>query len=594
MNQTNPAPTAPKHQRSLRWSLILFILLCWVLPILFAVTFGGISTSRRTHVHVADIVTASLENSVDTVQRDLENLIHVSFNATYVPTIRNAYSQYWRDDNMPALHTAVTTFLQQEYSRNSLSLAAYLLFPELSSQRFYTFNRSTYENALATAFYSSDAPGKALAMLPALDTDIGFFEDNGHLYMVRQPLILNNRFQPYSLLVIDIDQDVLFENLRTQPLLTDITLYINIVNLDLAGQPVGPDDVRQDSALQNTFFPKPTVMISGRTENDRFTLQYYARADLQPLLRQQQGPILVLVVMGFLIIPLIAGTIYFFYRKVTNPIAKLSGFAGRIEDGQFGTQINTRRLGSPDFANLGTQLNAMSARLQDQFDRIYREELALRDARIKALQSQINPHFLGNTLEIINWEARLAGDVKVSAMLESLSTMLEAALDRRHRPLVHLSEEMMYVNAYLHIIKERLGKRLSVKVDIDPHLQDWHVPRLILQPIVENAIDHGIATRQRGTVTIRAVRKDEEWMELQVVNDAPLLPEDEERIQQLLADEQDVTGEPSANIGIRNVHQRLRILYGPSSGLSIKNDKNGNTISSMCIQVYQESQENAR
>ena len=110
----------------------------------------------------------------------------------------------------------------------------------------------------------------------------------------------------------------------------------------------------------------------------------------------------------------------------------------------------------------------MSGQLQSQFEHIYREELALRDARIMALQSQINPHFLNNTLEIINWEARMAGDVKVCGMLEALSTILTAAMDRDKRATVHLSQELMYVDAYLYIIKERLGKRLTVHKQIDP------------------------------------------------------------------------------------------------------------------------------
>ena len=88
-------------------------------------------------------------------------------------------------------------------------------------------------------------------------------------------------------------------------------------------------------------------------------------------------------------------------------------------------------------------------RLKYQFDHIYEEELALKDARIMALQSHINPHFMNNTLEIINWEARLAGNDKVS--IRSLGTLLDAALDRKKQPEVPLKEELTYVKAYLFI-----------------------------------------------------------------------------------------------------------------------------------------------
>ena len=132
----------------------------------------------------------------------------------------------------------------------------------------------------------------------------------------------------------------------------------------------------------------------------------------------------------------------------------------------------------------------MSARLQTQFDCLYQEELARRDAQIKALQAHINPHFLNNTLESINWQARMSGDVKASRMIEALSTVLDAALDRKGMPEVPLSEEMRYVNAYLYIVTQRFGERLKVDIDLPGALMGCRVPRLILQPVIENAVEH--------------------------------------------------------------------------------------------------------
>ena len=141
-------------------------------------------------------------------------------------------------------------------------------------------------------------------------------------------------------------------------------------------------------------------------------------------------------------------------------------------------------------------------RLKYQFDHIYEEELALEDARIMALQSHINPHFMNNTLEIINWEARLAGNDKVSEMISSLGTLLDAPLDRKKQPEVPLKEELTYVKAYLFIMKERFGKRLEVTLEIPEELYQEKVPRLILQPVIENAIAHGVQVQGTGKVRI--------------------------------------------------------------------------------------------
>ncbi len=143
------------------------------------------------------------------------------------------------------------------------------------------------------------------------------------------------------------------------------------------------------------------------------------------------------------------------------------------------------------------------------FGRLYQEELARRDAQIKALQAHINPHFLNNTLETINWQAR---------MIEALSTVLDAALDRKSSPQVRLAEEMTYVNAYLYIVAQRFGKRLTVDVDLPEELMDCLVPRLILQPVIENAVEHGIGASGQGRVALRGSRQGDRLV-LEIQND---------------------------------------------------------------------------
>ncbi len=153
-------------------------------------------------------------------------------------------------------------------------------------------------------------------------------------------------------------------------------------------------------------------------------------------------------------------------------------------------------------------------------------------------------------------------------MIEALSTVLDAALDRKGRPEVRLSEEMTYVNAYLYIVSQRFGKRLTVDIDLPDTLMDCMVPRLILQPVIENAVEHGIGPGGAGRVALRGYLKGD-FLILEIDNNGGLSPEDEAHIARLLSPNCDMAGEPSGNIGIANVNQRLRILYGPECGLSI-------------------------
>ena len=96
----------------------------------------------------------------------------------------------------------------------------------------------------------------------------------------------------------------------------------------------------------------------------------------------------------------------------------------------------------------------------------------------------------------------MSGNVKVPKMIEALSTLMNAAMDRKKKPLVRLAEEMSYVNAYLYIAQERLGKRLTVVKELDQEMMDYEVPRLIMQPLIENAVKHGVEPRTYGTIRI--------------------------------------------------------------------------------------------
>lgn len=178
----------------------------------------------------------------------------------------------------------------------------------------------------------------------------------------------------------------------------------------------------------------------------------------------------------------------------------------------------------------------------------------------------------------------MEGNVKVSKMIESLSILMDAAIDRKRQATVPLSEEMVYVNAYLYINSERFGKRLTVVKELPEELMEYMVPRLILQPVIENAIAHGVQMSGYGTVIIRG-HADGRFLYLEIVNDGTLTMEDQERISRFLSPDYDTSKEPSGNVGIANVNQRLRILYGEPCGLTMLKDDENHVIARLTIAI---------
>ena len=187
---------------------------------------------------------------------------------------------------------------------------------------------------------------------------------------------------------------------------------------------------------------------------------YVVELDSSIIMSEQKVGHYILLILLFSLIPLGIAIIWFFDRMVSKPMEELVKAAGEISDEHYGYEIKGDAK-SAEFQLVDEAFNSMSNKLKQQFEQIYLEELAVRDANIKALQSQINPHFINNTLEIINWEARLNGVYKVSGMIEALSTMLNATLNRKSVQRIPLIEELKYVDAYLYIISERMGKRLN-------------------------------------------------------------------------------------------------------------------------------------
>jgi two-component system LytT family sensor kinase len=183
----------------------------------------------------------------------------------------------------------------------------------------------------------------------------------------------------------------------------------------------------------------------------------------------------------------------------------------------------------------------------------------LSKAQLSALRQQIEPHFLFNTLNAVAGLIREGRNDAAVNMIAGLSDLLRRVVDDSHRQEVPLGEELEFLQRYLDIQKARFAERLQLRVEVPGELCRARVPSLILQPIVENAVKHGIAKRaQGGAIEISAARTNG-VLTVSVYNDGPTLPEDWER--------------NKAGIGISNVRTRLESLYGNAFELKMRNEE---------------------
>ena len=254
----------------------------------------------------------------------------------------------------------------------------------------------------------------------------------------------------------------------------------------------------------------------------------------------------------------------------TRPLKELIEAMRLARQGNYGVHVDEDR--RDEIGDLNKAYNFLLDEINRLIHQVYEEKLAIRNAQLTALQAQINPHFLYNTLDSINWMLIDKGDFTSSRIIQSLGRMLRYSISTEDAD-VTLADEISFVKSYLLIQKNRMEDRLDYSIEIPPALLDQPVPRLFLQPIVENAIKHGLnATSQSGKIRIWAEKGDGVRV---VVEDTGVGMSQEaiDRLGQVPLPKDD----DSTHIGLANVDRRIKLKYGEDYGLSIQSRKNQGT-----------------
>ncbi len=546
------------------------MLLCWLLPLI-------IITGVNIYYLYGSQFESKISKEIDQLKFNdqvsaerLGKVVESSLEASYDGNLMSLYRRYKRKTIMEHdLLASSMYYLGNRYGRDSRVKAAILWYREnpekLNSSAYNTSEGATYQ--LVQNYWNEDHEAIA-AISEDLGTAVRFYNNGSRLYLVRN--LYNSNYENAAVLVLLVNEENCFENYSIFPEGTSVTLHIDDCSFPLIGEEVTKEEtgMTEMGGSSGYIWENGVLRLYHDMKVEGHRMVSLVRFDNSSSFTLFYGYKAIMIGMALCLIPLLAILLLVFYRHVTKPIQIMMEGAEEIEKGNLGYQLEYEPE-STEFKYLAESFNKMSERLKYQFDHIYEEELALRDARIMALQSHINPHFMNNTLEIINWEARLSGNQKVSQMIEALATLMDAGIDRKKQPEVLLSEEMIYVNAYLYIISERLGKRLTIKKELPEEIMQYKVPRLILQPVIENSIEHGVVKKGQGTVVLNGYKKGK-YLYLEIVNEAVLTKEDEAKIERLLDVNYDTSKESSGSMGIANVNQRLKILYGEPCGLSME------------------------
>jgi two-component system sensor histidine kinase YesM len=254
----------------------------------------------------------------------------------------------------------------------------------------------------------------------------------------------------------------------------------------------------------------------------------------------------------------------FFTGGIARPVIELRALMKEAEEGNLGVRFEGRQ--EDEIGYLGKSFNTMIEEVQKLLDLVYREQQSKREAELKILQEQIKPHFLYNTLDTIHWMAQEHGARDIVQVVDALTSLFRIGLSRG-KEMIRVSDELEHVRSYLIIQKARYEDKFDFSLRTDQEVLSSMVLKLTLQPLVENAIYHGIKERRgHGTIQVEAERRDG-MLVLRVSDDGVgMSPAKLEEVRALLAPSHP-HGDGLAGYGIHNVHERIQLSFGARYGL---------------------------
>lgn len=281
---------------------------------------------------------------------------------------------------------------------------------------------------------------------------------------------------------------------------------------------------------------------------------------------------------------LTAGLTLFFIRHVTRPLKVLRRLLVRIDPNE---PMPLYQFESPDeVGQLVGSYNQLGEHIKKLKAQLIKMESRKKEADIRALQSQINPHFLYNTLSSVHWIALMSNELRIAEMVGALSDFLRFSLNKGN-DYCSVEQEIKHVKNYAVIQSIRFPNRFDLDFDIDHQVEDLSMLKLLLQPLVENAMIHGMQKIKRsGTIYVSAA-KDARGICFAVQDDGVGMPQPV--LDKLIADMRQPMDQqsivPSGSYGLRNVNERLLLHYGPSAQMAIESREEQGTRVSFIIPI---------
>lgn len=397
-----------------------------------------------------------------------------------------------------------------------------------------------------------------------------YFKGSQYTVSVYYPAYSNQIVgKSYGILCINF-QDIFLESLSVKKQISD-TEYSELMLVDTEGNVISGQEMEEEQEISgiaayldgtNGSFQKDGKLVSYYKIG---SWNYYLLS-VTPLNKLYHTSMRTIWVVSLLLILVIFGLSAIAGRQFSRIYAPLDDIVremARVSEGKMDVRINAEPLGK-DFEPMADGFNTMMDKLEASMEEIRVKQEQLSQTRLNALQSQIQPHFLYNTLDCIHWQAVADGNREISTLVKALASYYRICLSKG-KNIIPLSEELQHIEYYVLIQNMRYDNRLHLDINVDEKYRQVLLPKLTLQPLVENAVEHGIERREgvNGNIFIWVEECGNGDIVLRVANSGNGMTE--ARVAQM--NEYLAANAADFGYGVRNVNKRIQLLFGQEYGL---------------------------
>ena len=566
-----------KMPHILRTRILFSCVGCMLVAMLIQMLLFNASSSGVISAQTASINQSTLKNLTDDVYSSIKSVED------------SLVGIYAHKDFLRALGAnPANTSLQTDYSSMAYEISSNDFSPSqnLTALYIYTMDHtlvSSYRHA-QTPIYTypediyndsmrgSDVGIKAIvAENPPVMVVTSYYNNKRNISLVRFVLrILENGQTPIGYMVCDVDPKGIGAIMKKYRYADEQSLWLQSQgNSVLASLPDNKQvvsaytEVSKSNATDTPDHLSDSFAIYSLALR-KYDVSVYSMIPLTTLNANQSALLQNMLFVFALVLVVFSGLFLLISKQLTKPLTQMMDTMKRIKQGE--TTLRLPQMRQDELGILGGEFNEMLDRIQGFIAKQYQTAMQLNDVKYKALQMQVNPHFLYNTLDTMSAIAISKDCPLVGTLCQALSGMFRYSLNMSNQ-LATLGEELRHLKNYLFVMNVRMQNSLHLTMDIPAELLEARLPRLTLQPLVENAIQHGLHSKRGEKKVHISAELNQDELTICVADNGVGMAQ--ETIDELLAFDDNAMLQKSKSIGLSNIHSRLKLLFGEKYGVCI-------------------------